>query len=364
MPPGARPRGQRRRRAQFRDALEPAAGADHLAASSSLPLQYSTMSQPAARAAAARAARLPDSASIDRSSVISRPEKPISLRISRHQLRRERRRRRRRHRPGRGNARSSPSAGRRVRRNGAKSRAISVGAVFVDAGQGKVAVGPRRAMAGDMLHHRQAAAGQQALRRWRGPCAATVSGSVAVAAVLQEMMGLRARRHRRIGMQSVSMPTARSSAAISAARRIHRPLGLRPGGGDLGERRRPFAPMRRRAAAAPARPPDRPGSAHSRPSAARISAVRRQLRRGLDVAGEEDGAEGIGFAQEGGSRGVSGGPRRRGWRRRPWRKSLVAVAQARPNLGRPLPHVKLGRKRRSSRRARTAGRFPLGLDAR
>ncbi len=130
-------------------------------------------------------------------------------------------------------------------------------------------------MAGDVLEHRQHAAGQQARRpprrQWRRPSPAC-----------RHRRGRRSRRRRRatgtsaIGRQSTSMPSARRSArdqpgAEPRRRKPCRDVAIvEPA---VGRRRadRPASAAGR--AAAPGRPPDRPAPARRVPTASRNSAT-------------------------------------------------------------------------------------------
>ncbi len=127
-------------------------------------MQWSTTSQPAANAARLRSAIVPDSAFIETSSLISRPWNPINPRITSRTIVTE---------VVAGATGSMaenttcavmPSGRPAERPEGGKIGRFQGGPVGIDHRQAGVAVGAGAAMTGQVLEHRQDAAGQQALR--------------------------------------------------------------------------------------------------------------------------------------------------------------------------------------------------------
>ena len=183
------------------------------------PLQWRTMSTPAASTAAARSSNGPPSAFIDRSSLMIRPSKPIAPRM----ISRDHDRRRRRGAVGIDRrvdddarviaiGRSASAA------NGAKSRSSSL-ARGVDDRQFEMAVDARAAMAGHMLDRPARRRRRAARRRRRGPAPprARVAEENALAPITACMPGSATSSDRRA--IDIDPDLGRSCAMSRAARR-------------------------------------------------------------------------------------------------------------------------------------------------
>ena len=178
--------------------------------SSSLPLQWSTISQPAASAACVRSAVVPDSAPMAMSSLISSPSNPMNPRITSRTIVAE-------VVAGASGSMSENTTWAVIaigsRESGwkaAKSRSFELLAGRLDHRQPLMAVGIGAAVAGDVLEHRQHAARHQA-RRHRAADRGDLLRRAAIGAVADHGIGA-ARRN--IGdRQAVDVDSERQEIA-------------------------------------------------------------------------------------------------------------------------------------------------------
>ena len=208
-------------RARSGPARRPASGgttAATLSVSARSPLHGSTRSEPAASTAAARSAMLPVSAFMPRSSLISRPSKPMAPRITSSVTRLRGAGRRIAHR-----GREHHVRGHRRRQVGQRAERREVGRLQLaarrrDDGQVEVAVVGGAAVPRDVLDDRQHAAGHASPPPPPRPARPPASGRRAVGAVADDVVAAR-RGH----------VEHRRAVGVDAERRADRPpSGARP----------------------------------------------------------------------------------------------------------------------------------------